>query len=330
MNKVSGNFLSCDWGTSFFRLRLVAIDTGATVAEVSSSEGIAAVFKQWQQKTEERRLLFYLAVIQRHITLLEQKVNISLQHLPLIVSGMASSTIGMIEVGYKELPFSVDGSDLAVHTIVASEDFPHDVYVLSGAKTGDDVMRGEETQVIGCMPADGSGPEEQIVILPGTHSKHIMLKEEKAVAFQTYMTGEFFEILSQKSILSVSVEGGGGLLDEKNRQGFERGVLDSQQFNLLHACFRVRTNQLFQKMDRQQNYYYLSGLLIGAEVQELIKKAAIPITLVCNEQLKSFYAEAFQLTLGDKKIKTVNADEAIVRGQMRIYAHFKEKERIHS
>ena len=323
MNQVSGSFLSCDWGTSFFRLRLVKTDMLLSVAEESSGLGIANVFKQWQQSAEENRLSFYLAVIQKHIVRLEQKLKTSLQHLPLIVSGMASSAIGMTEVAYKELPFWVDGSDAAVQKVEASGDFPHDVYLISGAKTESEVMRGEERQLIGCTSA--AEPEKQIVILPGTHSKHIAVKENKAVFFQTYMTGEFFELLSQKSILSVSVEEGRGLQDERNRQGFEEGISDGRRFGLLHGCFRVRTNYLFQKMDRRQNYHYLSGLLIGAEVQALVHKAHLPVTLVSNEILMPYYVEALRLLLPDKGIKTEKADEAIVKGQFRIYSRLTAK-----
>lgn len=313
-------FLSCDWGTSFFQLRLVQTDLLITVADESSAQGIANVFKSWQQQPGVDRLSFYQAVIQKHIVLLEQQSNRSLEHVPVIVSGMASATIGMIEVAYKEVPFYVDGSDLIVNKIEATDAFCHDIFLISGVRTDSDVMRGEETQVVGCTAVGAL--EERMVILPGTHSKHIILKGNQAVAFRTYMTGEFFELLSQKSILSASVEQGDGFKDERNRQSFEAGVANSKRADLLHNCFEVRTNILFQKMDRQQNYYYLSGLLIGTELRNLADGPCLPITLVSNEALQPFYVEALRLILPGNDLTVKSVEEALVKGQFRVYSSF--------
>jgi 2-dehydro-3-deoxygalactonokinase len=63
--------------------------------------------------------------------------------------------------------------------------------------------------------------------------------------------------------LSVSLEEGSGLQSEKNLQSFQKGVNDRLGSNLLHMSFMVRTNHLFGKLSKQENYYYLSGLLIG-------------------------------------------------------------------
>src|SRR5450432_1404958 len=123
---------------------------------------------------------------------------------------MASSTLGMVELPYKELPFLADGSDLRVETIYANGLFHHDVLLISGARTGDDVMRGEETQLVGCALGAGYATQagEQVFIFPGTHSKHVVVREGRVIAFKTYMTGEFFELLSKKSILAGDVEAG--------------------------------------------------------------------------------------------------------------------------
>lgn len=322
LQKAGSYFISCDWGTSFFRLRLVAVSDVHVVAEVSSAEGIAPVYQQWQQKGGESRLVFYRAVLHRHIKQLQQKVPHSLHGLPVLVSGMASSSIGMKEVRYKELPFAITGSDLTVHAIQATTDFPNDIFLISGAKTDTDVLRGEETALVGCLI--GRKEEEQFVILPGTHSKHIAIVNNKAVAFHTYMTGEIFELLTQKSILSNSVEKGAEVPEKNNRECFEKGVQDSLRTNLLQAAFRVRTNDLFGKMTKQENFYYLSGLLIGTEVKELAPKGHLPITLVSNDLLRTLYQAAMNVILPGKMIQAENMGDAIIRGQLQIVAQHKE------
>jgi 2-dehydro-3-deoxygalactonokinase len=197
-------FLSCDWGTSSFRLRLVL--TGANIiAEENTGQGIATVFDQWKKDSQsaDLRFSFYLNVIRQRIRSMEQKLNCSLDGLPLVISGMACSTLGMIDLPYKEVPFSADGSDLVTKFAEAGNNFKHDIFFVSGARTGSDAMRGEETQLAGCL-RDEHG--EQLFIFPGTHSKHVIVKNGKVVDLKTFMTGEFFALLSERSILSASVE----------------------------------------------------------------------------------------------------------------------------
>jgi len=320
--KAIEKFLSCDWGTSSFRLRLVELPGLRIIAESNSGNGIAMTFELWEQreKSENTRLSFYFDIVRQHIEMLEKKSGISLNDLPLIISGMASSTIGIIELSYKSFPFSADGSDLITKIIEADDKFLHKTVIISGAKTDDDAIRGEETELAGCYNDDVDG-QEQIFVFPGTHSKHITVRKDKAIAVKTYMTGEFFELLSKKSILSVSIEKGTGLLHKKNQQCFEKAVMDSVQSNLLHSCFLVRTNHLFARFTRQENYYYLSGLLIGTEMKELMNECPSNITLVSNPTLSPYYETAFNiLNKGKSILKIQNADDAIVRGQFKISA----------
>src|SRR5687768_10726007 len=100
-------FLSCDWGTSSFRLRLVSTHGLKVLAEERNSDGIAATFKKWEHENddEHKRLFFYRAYLLEQIKGLESLVHHSLEGVPVLLSGMASSTIGMMELPYKELPF---------------------------------------------------------------------------------------------------------------------------------------------------------------------------------------------------------------------------------
>jgi 2-dehydro-3-deoxygalactonokinase len=314
--KVMQKFLSCDWGTSSFRLRLVEIASAGIVAQENSNNGIAKVFEQWKQcgKPEEQRFLFYLHIIVQHVDALEKKLNSSLNGVPLVISGMACSSLGMIDLPYKELPFHTDGSDLVTKIVRTYDTFKHDIIFTSGAKSGNDAMRGEETQVVGCLPDD----RECVFIFPGTHSKHVTVKNKNVVDIKTYMTGEFFELLSEKSILSSSVEKNVSLDDEKNKKAFEAGVKESLHSNLLNSSFKVRTNYLFRKLTQPENYHFLSGLLIGTEVKE-VSANGHDIILVSNSLFWSRYETAFNLIVNNtRRLKIQDADEVIVAGQLKI------------
>lgn len=308
-------FLSCDWGTSSFRLRLVEITGAKVIAEENSDQGILKVFESWKRcgEPEHDRFIFYLNVVKRHIDALEKKLNSSLENSPLVISGMACSTIGMTDLPYKEIPFSGDGSDLVTRLVKANKDFKHDIIFISGVKTESDAMRGEETQLAGLHHEQGV----QIYIFPGTHSKHVTVENGKVVDIKTYMTGEFFELLSVKSILSASVEKT-DLTNEKNKRSFEAGVKESLHSNLLNSSFKVRTNYLFHKLSQQENYQFLSGLLIGTEMKEVAANDHV-ITVVSDSHLYSHYETAFDLIVNKtRKLKIENADKAIVEGQLKI------------
>lgn len=315
-------FISCDWGSTSCRTRFVDAVKQSVLAETTGDEGISTTFTLWKQsgRSEENRLPFYLHVLKNQIDILEKQSGLSLKNQHLVISGMASSNIGMMELAYKELPFNVDGSDLHVKTIGASDEFKHEILLISGVKTASDVMRGEETQLTGCGTINSK--EEQIFIFPGTHSKHIIIKENQAIDFKTYMTGEFFSLLSKNSILSGNVEESDSSLEGDELKNFEEGIANSLQYNLLRASFLVRTNGLFNRNTKKENYIYLSGLLIGTELKDLVNKKS-PITLVCNETQKNYYLAAFR-KLGIAGIQFQDAAVATINGQRKMYSYYNQ------
>ena len=310
-------FLSCDWGTSSFRLTLATLPALEVGGAVRHDQGIGDTHKLWKEGggDEATRLHFFIAVIRNAITEIEQKLAVSTTGVPVVISGMASSSIGMINLPYADLPFAADGSGLRVHAMNATDDFPHDVLLISGVRSADDVMRGEETQLIGAVPDGISSDRECLFVFPGTHSKHIRVRNGSAFVFKTYMTGEFFRLLSLNSILADAVRPGGAFSQE-NLRCFEEGVLEGSQNNLLNSVFHIRTSALLEKHTKEMNYFYLSGLLIGAEIAD-IGTSALPIIVVGGEPIVQHYERAMRL-LGLQNIRVVSGDRAILKGHARI------------
>ena len=174
-------------------------------------------------------------------------------------------------------------------------------------------MRGEETQLVGCAVV---GNDERIYIFPGTHSKHVRVRAGRAVDIATFMTGECFQLLATKSILSISVSAassdGGAVSPE-----FIEGVRDSQRFaSILQTAFRVRTRQLLSGLSREGNYQYLSGLMIGEELK-VLAGTELPIMIVGAGRMKEYYAAACE-ELGCPEVCVTDADQALVRGHCRV------------
>ena len=314
-------FLSCDWGSSSFRLRIIEAPSLKLIEEETSNEGIKNTFELWKETANpgDDRYPFYLEIIDFHIKNLEKWLNVSLDNVPIIVSGMASSSIGMMELAYSDIPIRTDGSDLNKKFVPAPAKFKHDILIISGAKTPDDVMRGEEIQLVGAIEADDDGGEK-LYVFTGTHSKHILVKDGKAIGFRTYMTGEFFDLLYKHSLLTTGLEKGQGFLYPENRESFESGVRDSCKYSLLHSTFLTRVNYLLKKRSKQENYYYLSGLLIGYELGDLLSYHSSRVHLVSNEPLSVYYETAFNVlnTNSSAAMVVQSADEALIRGQWKM------------
>jgi 2-dehydro-3-deoxygalactonokinase len=289
----------------------VDLDSLLVLAEISNSEGCARTNEGWLKTggDEKGRLEYYSKILYGHIQELQQKSGMSTTHLPLVISGMASSTIGMVNLPYKEVPVLADGSDLRVEIVEETASAPHKTFIISGVRTGDDVMRGEETKLVGCL---GSNSDKEILVLPGTHPKHVFVDQNRVTGFKTFMTGEFFELLSTKSILALSVKKS----SEPNVNSFADGVKEGKSGNLLHSSFLVRTNALFEKYSQEQNFDFLSGLLIGSELKDVMN-VNCPITLLGAGKLAKLYEQAFEV-LQIPLARQVNADEALLKGQQKV------------
>ncbi|HXB93885.1 MAG TPA: 2-dehydro-3-deoxygalactonokinase [Puia sp.] len=299
--------ISCDWGTSSFRLRAVEHPSGRVVAAHQTDYGIAAAFSDWQRSElpEQQRAGFYRSILYAAIDDLQRQHSLDLHGVTILLSGMVSSSLGIQELPYHLLPFDVSGADLGPTVLPPTLDFPHAMLLIPGIRSYDDVMRGEETQLIGCQPPREK--DERMYIFPGTHSKHILVREGRAIGFRTYMTGEFFSLLTQKSLLALSV---GKPAHPSLTTAFYAGIDAARGSTILHSAFSVRTNQLFKRLSKEDNYQYLSGLLIAEELKSLGPR---PVTLVATAHLLASYQAALQY-LGGPPAQTMDADLALVRG----------------
>jgi 2-dehydro-3-deoxygalactonokinase len=185
---------------------------------------------------------------------------------PVVMCGMVGSKLGWKEVPY--LPTPVPLGDLGRHLCIIEAPFPGTVAIVPGVMMDDqtqpEVMRGEESQILGAMQA--LGIRNGVFLLPGTHSKWALIDHGNLVSFRTYMTGEVFGLIRRSGTLSQLMEG-----DAHDDAAFQRGVRFARSTdagNLLHALFSVRTLGLLGRISREGLASYLSGLLIGAELSD--------------------------------------------------------------
>lgn len=314
MNMNKDYFLSVDWGTTNFRLRLVEKSSARVIKESVSSIGIKTLYLNWQQEGGDRELIF-LNFLKKQIDQLDNTVP---EDIEIVISGMASSNIGIRELPYATLPFSINGDGLYVELIKHSL-FPFGFHLISGVCSDSDIIRGEETQLMG-LAGEEDFYRKSIFILPGTHSKHILCENGKITGFNTFMTGELFQVICNYTILKTSIEKPPP--DISDWKVFDEGVLRSQEgFSLLNDLFKIRAMNVLDKKSPNENYYYLSGLLIGEEMT--IRKSITfdQIQLCAGNHLYEFYKRAIQdLNLYEKTIVVdkETVENSVTKGQLRV------------
>ncbi|MBC7395591.1 2-dehydro-3-deoxygalactonokinase [Variovorax sp. GrIS 2.14] len=271
------NLVAIDWGTSSLRGALLD-DRGRVIEEQSHPRGILTVppgefsavfeslFGDWMQPRGSRCL----------------------------ISGMAGSKQGWIEAPYCGCPAGrVEVGNSIVDIESNAERTISMVPGLSDEHDGvPDVMRGEEVQIFGAMAL--MGRDEGVFVLPGTHNKWVVVRKGRVAGFRTFMTGEFYALLSQHSILARMLDATAPL----DEAAFLQGVTQTDNGQgVLHNAFGARSLPLFDRMPKAEVASYLSGLLIGEELRTQSLHGVGEVVLIGSPALTERYALALR-TIG--------------------------------
>jgi 2-dehydro-3-deoxygalactonokinase len=294
-------FIAGDWGTS--RLRLYLCDVRGSVLARGEGEGasapdcagrFAAAVAPWDKAHGV---------------------------LPAVLGGMVGSTIGWKEVPYLYCPAKPQAIAGAALRFEAGG---RAIAILPGlsciGKTGaPDVMRGEETQILGALrlhPALARG--RHLFCLPGTHAKWVAVEDGAVTQFQTALSGELFELLRRHSVLTRD----GGEVDEDSA-ALTRGldfVRANPDTDLLHLLFSTRARVVTGEMAKSDAASYLSGLVLGKDVATALKLFVPdgPVQLICTPALAALYGRV--LNAYDVPAAVIDGDAAALAGLVHAHA----------
>jgi len=293
----NARLIAVDWGTTALRSYVVSA-TGEIIARHESGEGILAVAKG-----------DFAAVLSRTVA---QLPAID-QSLPIMMSGMIGSRQGWLEAAYVRCPAGL--LDLAVRLSEVQSPLAHDVFLVPGLDTRGadgipDVMRGEETQILGALAA--LDLDDGLFVLPGTHSKWATVSGGRITGFATYMTGEVFAVLRDHTILG-RLMAAGGEADAEFERGVNASLAAGAPGQLLHQIFSARTLCLTGDLTESGVEPYLSGLLIGSEIRAAARANDQPVYIMAGSTLAALYAKA----AGIVGLTTVAVDgDSIVRAHL--------------
>lgn len=277
--------LALDWGTS--SLRAVLLDQhGQVLRQHSSADGILRIpaqgfapffeanFRDWM----DRDRFFCL------------------------ISGMAGSQQGWAEAPYCPCPAGFD--ELADQLKWIETERIAIVPGMSCLRAGlassptlasiPDVMRGEEVQVFGALRSLGCNDAR--MVLPGTHSKWVQVRDSRIQHFHTCMTGEMFALLRQHSILSRTLPALDSPADhELDTQAFDEAVaLAVKSPGLLATAFSTRSLGLWGTLSPSALLSHLSGLVIGEELRCQHLTAGEEVIVIGAHALNLRYGRALE------------------------------------
>lgn len=284
----------CDWGTS--RLRAWVVRDGEVLRGQVFELGVATL------GPGDAQARFVDTVVPA----------LEAAGLPALLCGMAGSEMGWRVVPHLACPAGL-GDIAGALAAVAERVWIAPGLKLAAGSVRHDVMRGEETQVLGWQAQAGASGE-QLVCLPGTHSKWVRLRDGRVIDFFTAMTGEMFQRL----------KAGGSLARGEQRwsqDAFDAGAdLAGQGGDLSSDLFQVRAQVVGGRLAAEHSGAFLSGLLIGAEINGAARRLPGPkgatVTLIGEPTLTGLYGSL--LARRGRTVQAVDGEAAALAGLTRL------------
>ena len=288
--------IGVDWGTTSFRAYRITAD-GTIRDQRTSRRGILNVPDGRFGDTLRDEIGPWLAAGEAHV----------------LLSGMIGSRQGWKEAPY--VPTPAGATEIAAALVEIEFDWAK-VKLVPGVSGADEsgtaeVMRGEETQVLGVLPMLGEGA---VCCLPGTHSKWVQVNDGRIASFSTHMSGEVYAALRGSTILGRMMRDG-----PADGAPFDAGVRrSSEPGGLLHHLFGVRALGLSGRLAETDAPAYLSGIVIGHEIRAALREGGTVVHVIGAPDLTALYARAISACGG---FPERHDGEAAARGLALIGAH---------
>lgn len=240
----------------------------------------------------------------------------------ILASGMITSEFGLCNLPHINTPAGIKEFHNAMYETTLKEISDIPIVFMRGVKIDSedinlfDMMRGEETELMGIMKEDCG---ECVYILPGSHSKSIKTDNKgRIVSFSTMLTGEMIAALSQDTILKDAVD----LSTAKiNREYLLKGYSYAKSEGINKALFKVRILKNAFEGSKEEVYSFFMGIILCDEILNIIKDASDTVVLGGKSQIRKAMAQILKATTKKNIIelddKTVDYSTSL--GMIKIY-----------
>jgi len=210
----------------------------------------------------------------------------------ILVSGMLTSGLGIMEVPHVVAPVTVD--ELTRHMVhsVLPEWGNREVWFVPGVKNfatevnrmeskkllNMDIMRGEETQAVWMLSLNGQHAAKlgckavrhsTVLVLPGSHNKYVPVDEDGRIkGCLTTLAGEMWRAINESTILAETVQRDypQSFCPDAFADGLELGLRGGIGYALFHA----RILDMFGDNDTEELRNYIMGVLLADDYTALL------------------------------------------------------------
>jgi 2-dehydro-3-deoxygalactonokinase len=191
-------------------------------------------------------------------------------------AGMITSPLGLAEVAHVAAPASAGDLAAAAVALTDTAISPVPVVLVPGVRTPgtgadlrDDVMRGEETLVLGLV-ADGVMSPGGLLLNAGSHWKLIAVDGEGRIAHsRTSLGGEVVHAVQSATLLTASLPP--GPLTAAAPEWLEAGADAAARDGLLRALFGVRLLDQRGGSTAEQRFAWMAGACISEDLRALFR-----------------------------------------------------------
>ena len=301
-------YITVDGGTTNTRLSLVS--AGDVVDTVKYAVGAAM-----GREAVER------AVSDGVSALLSKNGVAPIEVDSVIASGMITSEGGMYNLPHVSSPAGLDELAEGVFE-TRSPLFPEiplafvrGVRINSGTLSTLDMMRGEETEIMGI----GDCAPNTLYIFPGSHMKHILTDSNSRIYdSKTTLTGEMISAVARDTILKNSVSLGAC---QVNFEYLAMGYELSRDVGLSFALFKARVLDKLMGASPEEVYSFYIGAMLECDISIASRSEAECVTVGGKRELREPIVHLLR-KYSDKSVCEL-ADEdaalATVRGAIKIY-----------
>lgn len=294
--------------------RYITIDGGTTNTRVSLVENTRVIaskrISRGAKAGIDDRDGLKVALKEAISSILEENSLSEEDIIKILASGMITSEFGLYEVPHVLAPAGI----CELHDNMVEVSFPDIcsvpfVFIRGVKKLGNklsetDIIRGEETELVGIME-DSDG--ECVYVLPGSHSKLIKTDSHGRIdEFSTMLTGEMIAALSGNTILKDAVDLS---ISEYDVESLCFGYSYAHENGINNALFKVRILKNIMKRSPTEVYSFFIGAILSDEIKSILSLDTKKVVIGGRAQIKNATAILLE-RFSDKEILIIDDEKA--------------------
>lgn len=270
------NIITIDAGTTNTRTFLWR--DGSVIAQATQEIGVRNTAIDGHNGALKQALRDSIASVQAQAGLNSSQIGL------VMASGMITSPMGVQEVPHLPAPAGIAQLAHGMQAVALPDVLDQPLWLIPGVRNQHgaiglhnaeamDMMRGEETEVIGLLDRLQLGVAATL-IMPGSHTKLVSVDEEgRIVGCATTIAGELLQAITQNTLIRQSVDG--EFADSLVPKMLLAGAAAAQKTGLARACFSVRTLGQFGAVERNERANFLMGAVLSGDLLALRNSSAI-------------------------------------------------------